>query len=211
MNASSIQGDGIYPFILYHGTDETIWNLTNEKRTEVKTACRKVIEYLAPVYKAKLYELQYVQDKRNKEILGNEYIEFLNSVYRGISTCDDNALFQYKDFYVTNSFDRAKGYAHKAVYFGEIGYHAHYLRTGAERIGLDLPEASDEVKSAIETILWFDSLPHAPVILSIEGVKTENLTIENGINIPGIFEIPAVMSFRLFGELTNLKTSWQKV
>lgn len=177
---SSIQGDGLYPFILYHGTDQTIWTLSAEKRNEVKSACRTIIEYIAPIVKEKQYELHYVNNKRNMEILGKDYVGIYSIFGRGVAMCDNNPLFQYDGFYVTNMLDRAKNYAMKAVHFGEIGFHAYYMRTGAERIGLELPPASDAAKKAIDTTLWFEGLEHVPTVLSFEGVKLENLAAENG-------------------------------
>ena len=191
----------MYPFVLYHGTDWAIWTLTQEKQAEIKNACMKIIEYIVPVIEEKQYELYNVWTKRNQEILGDDFVRIYDSFSSGKALIHGREMYQYNSFYVTNMLDRAKIYARKAVHFGEIGHHAYNMRYGAEKIGLELPPPSDEVKAAIDTTLWFESLKHEPMVLCLEGVEIGNLLMENGIPLlgTGIEKAEMGLSFRLNG------------
>ena len=204
---SSIHDNGLCSCFLFHGTDLAVWELSSEKRLELKNSCWKIIEYCRPgiekqmdAMKAELADecRRNAFDGRIRQRLGSDYDKYFIFFNKVVLTAKKDDDYQHDGFYVTNMFNRAKNYAYEAVHFGEIGYLAFYSRVSAEKLGLELSPITDEVMAAIEATMWFERLEHKPVVYCLEGVEIAKLKKENGDSIRDEDEVNEMLgSFRL--------------
>jgi hypothetical protein len=190
---SSVQGQGLCPFVLFHGTDLTIWELSSQKRADLNDSCWKILNYLGPEIREMVYVMRdptkntmkaHDFEVKFRQIFGNDEYPAFAIFDKAVRTIDKEPNYRHNGFYVTNILNRAKRFALEAVHFGEIGFLAYQSRVLAERIGLDLHPITDEVEAAIDTTMWYEKLEHKPVVYCLEGVAKSRLMDEDGEKFP---------------------------
>lgn len=186
---------------VYHGTDEAILKLKNSERKLIKEACKTVFDFYYPVFEQLQDSFLYRTGVFSK-IDRYEYSRFM-----GLFIHPNNELFEYKDFYVTNSERRAESYARNSLDFGEIGHFVNLMLSCADKYKIDLPQKPQEVLSAIQVINEFKAKEHHPVVIEFKNIGSERLLSEAGdklsIGDMMFLQMGSEVSFRLKGDPFN--------
>ena len=89
----------------------------------------------------------------------------------------DDTLFEHDAVYLTSFRQGAERYAHRAGYFGEIGFVAYHLADAARRCGY---ETDGDTSARMDRIIAFAESEHHPVVVEVDAYNPEYLLDERG-------------------------------
>lgn len=161
---------------LFHGTDKSVLELPASQRAHLRECCSTVIDYLLPVYKDNGFENLRPNEKQT--ILGEAYPNICNAYSKATLGHNDCALYQYTNVYLTFDPDKADIYAKNAYICGELGYIAHWLLDGADRLKYQLPSPTESQNQAIAKIVEVRQQKPEPVIMAYFNIPKNNLRTE---------------------------------
>lgn len=171
---------------LFHGTDESLIEMTQEEREVINKACETVMfsvldqinkhpdvhldgEWHSMDYKSTLFKA-FMQSHDDHGYSIDAYNFALRRRLK-VST------YQYGDFYVTDFPERAIGYSREAWIYGETGWVANRLVEGAKEAGIDLP-ADPEFIEAYKVFERRKQRSKSRVVLVITDCDTSRLSTE---------------------------------
>jgi hypothetical protein len=163
---------------LFHGTDRTIASMSQEERSELRTACGIVIDYLLPVYEENEFEKRTSQE--NQRDLQELYAKVVDRRGKAALRKSKNSLYSYDNVYLTFDPLKANIYAEDASVCGELGSIAYWLLRGAEKLGYELPMPSTSQKSALEKVRAAGMRKPDPILLCYMGIPKDRLQTEQG-------------------------------
>jgi len=161
---------------LFHGSDAKIVRMEPEMRSKYKDDCILVLDYLYPFFEMNPIDMG--------KLIGDEkctkYPMFWKSFICLGGFKNENTMYQYEKFYLTNIKDRAIDYAYSSFAGGELGMMAYEIYQAALKVGFKNWNPSTDVKSASKRITDFAEQPPEPVLFSFEDIDVNYLKLENG-------------------------------
>lgn len=182
--------------VLYHGTDARILGMSEAERESFQSACETVSKAVWPLFEPYALGRETVTSKdpsgnevpverdriyRFRERFENEgqfrrFVLAVSIFYR--SHFLDDTLFEHDAVYLTSFRQGAERYAHRAGYFGEIGFVAYHLADAARRCGFCA--GNDSLAEMMERIVGFSEAQHHPVIVEVNQYNPDYLLDERG-------------------------------
>ena len=128
----------------------------------------------------------------------------------------DDTLFEHDAVYLTSFRQGAERYAHRAGFFGEIGFVAYHLADAARRCGFCADK--DSLAELMERIVGFSEAHHHPVIVEVNlyepdcllGERGEFLTFSGGAIKGCMFRYQGKIDLRAFPAIpvTEQEENW---
>ena len=209
---------------LYHGTDSRILAMSSDERKFFKQDCLLAIDYMWPFFEPYYPSIFAPSLNLPFDVDDEEETELRDLIYIINSLKNDNKLFQYDYFYLTNSLERAIDYAKNAFAFGEVGFLAYSLLNVTPKFQFKDWNPDQMTTQALARIKKFGEAKPSPVILVFTNYILENLRDEKGKPIIDIFlptpenHFAFECSYRYLGELDvssavqlNLQEALQKL
>ena len=217
---------------LYHGSDARIVLMSKKERADFFAMIDRVISKLWEVYKPYYTERFYKERLLpNKEIIYKEYRRFVllkdyfvkcgkeiiyNTLNEKLSMLEfrynGSGYYQYGSLYLAAVKETAKGYALRSYAGGELGNICYWMIRGMEILQLPEWRPDDVTQNEIARILAFAAEDkREPVVITIDGVDSDNLLAENGgdavlfFDLRDKFGIVSDFKFRFIGELDLMK------
>ena len=170
---------------MFHGTDYSLIDLSSGDRVVINEACVLIIESIYKLFR-----------DRNISIYGNKTLMNVKDSYGSAQDAyikaggrvNNNALYEYGDFYVTNNPQRAEGYSREAWILGETGWVANLLLKGACSLGIELPSDAEFV-NAYRIIDNRRNRIKNPTIIVVTDCKYSELYSEQGEQFNDDFEM----------------------
>lgn len=166
---------------MYHGTDARIVRMSNEKITKLKEQCTEALHYMwsffKPLYDKDRETLMRSLDFDNKPEDYYKLMDKLNccsAMHNGIEE------YQYEALYLTNSIERAKGYARRAYAFGEIGEVTYIMYKAAMKINFSDWNPTEAVSYTLNFIKDFAEEDSEPVVIKVENLDPLYFEMDNG-------------------------------
>lgn len=163
---------------MFHGTDFSLMNIANEERDLINGACELIIRTIHKKFRERGIG---ITDKKLMAIR-DSYGDAANAYIKAGGRVNNNSLYSYGDFYVTNNPQRAEGYSREAWILGETGQVANLLVEGARALNIELP--TDE--SFVDAYNVFCNRRNGikdPVIIVVTDCRFSELYYENGKQI----------------------------
>lgn len=193
---------------LFHGTDQSILNMTKDERAYAKHACLTIIPRLLSTY------IEYDFFNNLSAFRKASDINFFQNVSKAYVTANgltnNSTFYEYEHTYLTNNLDRAYNYALNASIFGELGFIAYQLYKGIQKFEFKFPELSASEQIALDFIKKSSLKKAQPVVLMFFGLEKSLLAYETGIS--NVFDLNDIItsfmqnefstsSFRYLGKL----------
>lgn len=163
---------------LFHGTDQSILNMTDEERAYARNSCLTIIPRLLSAY----LENNFINNlSRFRNFVDLQSFQKISNAYtRANGLHNNSAYYEYDHTYLTNDLDRAYDYAKNATVFGELGYTTYYLYKGIQKFRFTPPELSSSEQLALEFIKKSSQKVAQPVVLMFLGLEKTLLSSERG-------------------------------
>ena len=166
---------------MYHGTDARIVRMSNEKITKLKEQCTEALHYMLSFFKP-LY------DKDRETLMRSLYFDNRPEVYYKLmdklhccsAMHNGREEYQYEALYLTNSIERAKGYARRAYAFGEIGEVTYIMYKAAMKIKFKEWNPTEAISNTLNFIKDFAEEDSEPVVIKIENLDPLYFEMDNG-------------------------------
>ncbi len=168
------------PFLLFHGTDRRVLDMKQDERIEKKDVWLKFIDGVI-----KNGILEEVVHKKIECEDSSEY-----AISAAVMMAKKSSWFEYDNIYVTKSVSKAREYAQKAVYIGEVGYVGYQLFNLLSNIyGTNFAQSilNNEEFLQIKIMCKEKIEPH-PIILRYKGKITDIIGKES-FDRKGFFDI----------------------
>ncbi len=190
---------------LYHGTDIKNLELTENERDVLKQSILKVNDFFKTLYSSNDFKISYYSPESHaheqflQERLGNDYLA-VSKFYDIVNSAYKFPQYQYGNIYLTGDYFKARNYAKRANYFGELGLIAYKLWKSAELLGYEYDK--NDISIEINKCKNFWEKPAKPVVLKFSNLQKEQLITDDGkqkgIDMPdSVFELAP---FRFIGE-----------
>lgn len=187
--------------LMYHGTDQSVLNMTEEERRRAAYVCGEISRISYGILKENnvSYTTNTKEQVASKNRLKDNWFMVCNAMIKYEGRVNDNALFQYDDLYITNSIERARIYAKNSFIYGEQGSVAYDLYKGASYFTDFNSGVSHEERGIINEFLNMTNRERQPVIVLFENLPIEDILHENGNPVRGldVYTESLVSSFRL--------------
>lgn len=190
---------------LYHGTDLNIFEIDSKVDISIyKNASINLIKFLYPLYNDKYIfknscpenEQNENEFRNNKLICLGDYFNSVNDSFIAASTYN-SPLYEYNDFYLTGSYDKAKNYAKRSRYFGEIGYISYHLYLGAKLLKYDKLYDKKNIQEFLDILEPFWQNNPKPVVFEFTNIDSKFLyTQKNAPLMFDMFQIIDKLDFR---------------
>ena len=132
-----MQNDQILTTELYHGTDNRIFSSSEEERILLANLCSDIADFSYQKFledgftsMSKIFEYK----KKRGDALGNDWFHFTTCFQKYDSYKKGSQYYQYDNFYLTDSKQRAANYARLSNVFGERGHIASILYHSALKL-----------------------------------------------------------------------------
>lgn len=181
--------------VLFHGTDARILDMSEEERHAFHSDCESVSNALWSLFEPNALGQETVMDRDSS---GNEvlverdridkfrecfedegqfrrFVLAVSIFYR--SHFLDDTLFEHDAVYLTSFRQGAERYAHRAGYFGEIGFVAYHLADAARRCTY---ETDNDTSARMDRIIAFAEAEHHPVVVAVNEYNPDLLLTERG-------------------------------
>lgn len=166
---------------MYHGTDARIVRMSSEEITKLKERCTEALHYMWSLYKpfsTSYYEplKKYLDCEKDPDFYFKlvDKLNCCSAMHRG------KEEYQYEYLYLTNSKDRAKGYARRAYAFGEIGEVTYIMYLAAKKIKFKDWNPTDEILNTLEFIKDFAEGQSEPVVLKFDNLDPLYFETDHG-------------------------------
>lgn len=163
---------------MFHGTDSSLIDISEKDRKIINEACEIIIKTVYKLFRESSISIT----NHNLIEVKNSYTSAADYYAKAGGRINDNPLYRYGDFYVTNDPSVASGYSKEAWILGETGATANMLIEGAYKLGFDLPN-NEAFISAYEILQKRKLRPKAPVILVVTDCLYSELYTMGGIKI----------------------------
>lgn len=187
--------------LMYHGTDQSVLNMTEDERRRAAYVCGEISRISYSILKEN--KVSYITNTKeqaaSKNRLKDDWVIVCNAMIKYEGRVNDNALFQYDDLFITNSIERARRYAENSFIFGEQGCVAYDLYKGASYFTDFNSGLSREEREILNEFLNMANIERQPVIVLFEDLPIEDILFENGKPVRGldIYSKSWECSFRL--------------
>ena len=202
--------------VLYHGTDARILDMTEPERKSFHEDCKELSKSLWPLFEPYVLGQETVKtvDPVNGEniveknridrfrVHFDDDVQFhrftlaVSIFYR--STFLEDTLFEHDSLYFTSFRQGAERYAHRAGYFGEIGFVAYHLADATRRLNY---EVDDSTREKMDRIVSFAEDAHHPVVVEVNDYDPDQLRMEGGENLKISKGSVAGSMFRYLGNM----------
>lgn len=166
---------------MYHGTDARIIRMGSEEIKRIKSKCEDALHYMwtlfKPLYDKDQKTLMRCLDFANNQ---NEYYKLMDKLHCCSAMHNGMENYQYEALYLTNSIERAKGYARRAYAFGEIGEVTYVMYKAAMKIKFKEWNPTEEITETLEFIKEFAEDDSEPVVLKLENLDPLYFEMDNG-------------------------------
>ena len=166
---------------MYHGTDARIVRMSNAKITKLKEQCTEALHYMwsffKPLYDKDHETLKRCQDFDNRP---EEYYKLLDKLNCCSAMHNGREEYQYEALYLTNSIERAKGYARRAYAFGEIGEVTYIMCKAAMKIKFKEWNPTEAISNTLNFIKEFAEEDSEPVVIKVENLDPLYFEMDNG-------------------------------
>ena len=187
--------------LMYHGTDQSVLNMTEDERRRAAYVCGEISRISYGVLKENnvSYTTNTKEQAASKNRLKDKWTVVCNAMIKYEGRVNDNALFQYDDLYITNSIEKARIYAKNSFIYGEQGSVAYDLYKGASYFTDFNSGLSHEERGIINEFLNMTNRERHPVIVLFEDLPIEDILLENGNPVRGldVYSENLVSPFRL--------------
>ena len=165
---------------LFHGTDQSILNMTKDERAYAKHACLTIIPRLLSTYIEYGFFNNLSTFRKASDVNFFQKVSKAYIIANGLA--NNSTLYEYEHTYLTNNLDRAHNYALNASIFGELGFTADQLYKGIKKFEFKLPELSTSEQIALDFIKKSSLKKAQPVVLMFFGLEKSLLAYETGIS-----------------------------
>lgn len=110
----------------------------------------------------------------------NEYYKLMDKLHCCSAMHNGMENYQYEALYLTNSIERAKGYARRAYAFGEIGEVTYVMYKAAMKIKFKEWNPTEEITETFEFIKEFAEDDSEPVVLKLENLDPLYFEMDKG-------------------------------
>lgn len=164
---------------MFHGTDESLINISKEERLKLNGACETIIKGLVKLFVDHSINPYWDETLQNcRDDHGNS-----RTVYgHALARLAGSKLYSYGDFYVSNEPDLAIDYSKIAWIFGETGWMTNRLVEGAAALGFSLPD-DDDFKNAFSVFESRKNRAKKPVVIMVSNSDSAALYMKNGMDI----------------------------
>lgn len=166
---------------MYHGTDARIVRMSNEKITKLKEQCTEALHYMwsffKPLYDKDRETLMRSLDFDNRPEV---YYKLMDKLHCCSAMHNGREEYQYEALYLTNSIERAKGYARRAYAFGEIGEVTYIMYKAAMKIKFSDWNPTEAVSNTLNFIKDFAEEDSEPVVIKVENLDPLYFEKDNG-------------------------------
>ena len=181
--------------VLYHGTDARILDMDEQERKSFHEDCKELAKALWPLFEPHVLGQETV--KTIDPVNGENIVE-KNRIDRFRGHFDDDVqfhrftlavsifyrsafledtLFEHDSLYFTSFRQGAERYAHRAGFFGEIGFVAYHLADAARRCAY---ETDEDTSARMDRIIAFAEAEHHPVVVEVNEYNPDLLQTERG-------------------------------
>ena len=156
---------------MYHGTDARIIRMGSEEIKRIKSKCEDALHYMWTLFKP-LYDRDHETLKRCLDFDNRpeDFYKLLDKLHCCSAMHNGREEYQYEALYLTNSIERAKGYARRAYAFGEIGEVTYVMYKAAMKIKFKDWNPTEEITDTLEFIKEFAEEDSEPVVLKLENL-----------------------------------------
>lgn len=156
---------------MYHGTDARIIRMGSEEIKRIKSKCEDALHYMWTLFKP-LYDRDHETLKRCLDFDNRpeNFYKLLDKLHCCSAMHNGREEYQYEALYLTNSIERAKGYARRAYAFGEIGEVTYVMYKAAMKIKFKDWNPTEEITDTLEFIKEFAEEDSEPVVLKLENL-----------------------------------------
>lgn len=166
---------------MYHGTDARIIRMGSEVIKRIKEQCTEALHYMwsffKPLYDKDRETLMRSLDFDNKPEV---YYKLMDKLHCCSAMHNGREEYQYEALYLTNSIERAKGYARRAYAFGEIGEVTYIMYKAAIKINFSDWNPTEAVSNTLNFIKDFAEEDSEPVVIKIENLDPLYFESHNG-------------------------------
>ena len=166
---------------MYHGTDARIIRMGSEESKRIKSKCEDALHYMWTLFKP-LYDRDHETLKRCLDFDNRpeDFYKLLDKLNCCSAMHNGREEYQYEALYLTNSIERAKGYARRAYAFGEIGEVTYVMYKAALKIKFKDWNPTEEITDTLEFIKEFAEDDSEPVVLKLENLDPLYFEMDNG-------------------------------
>lgn len=166
---------------MYHGTDARIIRMGSEEIKRIKSKCEDALHYMWTLFKP-LYDRDHETLKRCLDFDNRpeDFYKLLDKLHCCSAMHNGREEYQYEALYLTNSIERAKGYARRAYAFGEIGEVTYVMYKAAMIIKFKDWNPTEEITDTLEFIKEFAEDDSEPVVLKLENLDPLYFEMDNG-------------------------------
>ena len=166
---------------MYHGTDARIIRMGSEEIKRIKSKCEDALHYMWTLFKP-LYDGDHETLKRCLDFDNRpeDFYKLLDKLHCCSAMHNGREEYQYEALYLTNSIERAKGYARRAYAFGEIGEVTYVMYKAALKIKFKDWNPTEEITDTLEFIKEFAEDDSEPVVLELEILDPLYFEMDNG-------------------------------
>lgn len=179
ISAYNMLATSLPPF--FHGTDLRIVNMSDSERQSFHTMCKNVCKFLWQFYST-IYDCESLVDSNFSSKYFSEdnkrFAEQLRSKLADWNQSTSNTVmyrYESKGIYLTTEPWKAKDYAYRARFFGEIGSIAYYMIKGIEYLNPFNLDFSDTIRANMSKIVEFGENVSHPVIFLVDNIHPEFL------------------------------------
>lgn len=166
---------------MYHGTDARIIRMGSEEIKRIKSKYEDALHYMWTLFKP-LYDRDHETLKRCLDFDNRpeDFYKLLDKLHCCSAMHNGREEYQYEALYLTNSIERAKGYARRAYAFGEIGEVTYVMYKAAMIIKFKDWNPTEEITDTLEFIKEFAEDDSEPVVLKLENLDPLYFEMDNG-------------------------------
>lgn len=177
-SAYNMLATSLPPF--FHGTDLRIVNMSVSDRKEFHTMCKNVCAFLWQFYSTIYFETLNDSNFASKYFSEDDkgFAEQLRSKLADWNlSISYTTMYRYesKGIYLTTEPWKAKDYAYRAKFFGEIGSIAYYMIKGIKFFNPLNLDFSDMIRAKMSKIVEFGESVSHPVIYLVDNILPEFL------------------------------------
>ena len=166
---------------MYHGTDARIIRMGSEEIKRIKSKCEDALHYMWTLFKP-LYDRDHETLKRCLDFDNRpeDFYKLLDKLHCCSAMHNGREEYQYEALYLTNSIERAKGYARRAYAFGEIGEVTYIMYKAAMKINFSDWNPTEAVANTLNFIKDFAEEDSEPVVIKVENLDPLYFEMDNG-------------------------------
>lgn len=179
ISAYNMLATSLPPF--FHGTDVRIVNMPVSERQKFHTICKNVCSFLWQFYST-IYDTDSLYDSNFASKYFSEddklFAEQLRSKLADWNRSTNNStMYRYESegIYLTTEPCKARDYAYRARFFGEIGSIAYHMIKGIEFFNPLNLVFSDTIRANMSKIVEFGDGVSQPVIYLVDNIHPEFL------------------------------------